>query len=100
MGYMFAITSAFNQPLSFDTSSVTDMEMMFRRAYAFNQSLSFDTSSVTTFRYTFAEANSLSDANKMLIRCAWAGNSFFNSWYGPDGNMVWPLSERWPSDPC
>jgi len=42
----------------------------------------------------------LSDANKMLIRCAWAGNSFFNSWYGPDGNMVWPLSERWPSDPC
>ena len=38
---------AFNQPLSFDTSSVTDMSYMFYYASAFNQPLSFDTSSVT-----------------------------------------------------
>ena len=38
--------TAFNQPLSFDTSSVTSMGAMFRSASAFNQPLSFDTSSV------------------------------------------------------
>ena len=44
---MFNSASAFNQPLSFDTPSVTDMSYMFKRAFAFNQPLSFDTSSVT-----------------------------------------------------
>ena len=39
--------SAFNQPLSFDTSSVTSMTAMFFNAEAFNQPLSFDTSSIT-----------------------------------------------------
>jgi len=29
----------------------------------------------------FEEANSLSDANKLLIRCAWAGNAAFDSEY-------------------
>ena len=38
---------AFNQPLSFDTSSVTTMVQMFLNAEAFNQPLSFDTSKVT-----------------------------------------------------
>ena len=45
--------SAFNQPLSFDTSSVTDMSYMFYVASAFNQPLSFDTSSVTDMSYMF-----------------------------------------------
>ena len=44
--------SAFNQPLSFDTSSVTDMTQMFHAA-AFNQPLSFDTSNVTTMHAMF-----------------------------------------------
>ena len=44
---------AFNQPLSFDTSSVTNMGHMFYTAGAFNQPLSFDTSSVTDMRYMF-----------------------------------------------
>eukprot|EP00964_Phaeocystis_antarctica_P133469 scaffold97676_cov57-Phaeocystis_antarctica.AAC.2 len=44
---MFAITGAFNQPLHFDTSKVTNMWHMFTRASAFNQPLSWDTSSVT-----------------------------------------------------
>jgi len=29
--------------------------------------------------YMFSNANSLSDANKLLIRCAWAGTSAFAS---------------------
>jgi len=29
--------------------------------------------------YMFSNANSLSDANKLLIRCAWTGTSAFAS---------------------
>eukprot|EP00964_Phaeocystis_antarctica_P043167 scaffold24746_cov75-Phaeocystis_antarctica.AAC.1 len=78
MSFMFQKASAFNQPLSFDTSKVTSMQNMFKRASAFNQPLSFDTSTVaflnaqTQGMFSF---NSLSNANKMLIRCAWAGTS-------------------------
>ena len=46
MHQMFVNAGAFNQPLSFDTSSVTSMAYMFYGASAFNQPLSFDTSSV------------------------------------------------------
>ena len=45
--------SAFNQSLSFDTSSVTTMSYMFYHALAFNQPLSFDTSSVTSMGWMF-----------------------------------------------
>ena len=38
---------AFNQPLTFDTSQVTDMQACFWSARAFNQPLTFDTSQVT-----------------------------------------------------
>merc|ERR1712086_360848 len=86
-GCMFCEASAFNQPLSFDTSSVTDMQWMFSGASSFNQPLSFDTSSVTNMLFMFHSASSLSGANKLLIRCAWAGNSAFASaGYGPPGN--------------
>ena len=50
-----------------------------QRATAFNQPLSFDTSSVTTMGIMFYNANSLSAANKLLIRCAWAGTAAFDS---------------------
>merc|ERR1712194_135661 len=85
MRQMFDGASAFNQPLSFDdTSKVTDMYWMFIRASAFNQPLSFDTSKVTDMDGMFMGADSLSAANKLLIRCAWAGNSAFTSaGYGP-----------------
>ena len=53
MSYMFYGTSAFNQPLSFDTPSVTNMYGMFYLASAFNQTLSFDTSSVTNMNSMF-----------------------------------------------
>ena len=57
MGGMFARASAFNQPLSFDTSSVTDMGAMFDVSYgssAFNQPLSFDTSKATDMGLMFS----------------------------------------------
>merc|ERR1719424_1912846 len=81
----------FNQPLSFDTSSVTDMFGMFQYAYKFNQPLSFDTSSVTSMTEMFKGANSLSAANKLIIRCAWAETSAFTSaGYGsPYGYSRW-----------
>ena len=47
----------FNQPLSFDTSSVTNMAHMFQcqrgKPVYFNQPLSFDTSSVTDMSWMF-----------------------------------------------
>eukprot|EP00964_Phaeocystis_antarctica_P107658 scaffold72338_cov51-Phaeocystis_antarctica.AAC.1 len=55
------------------------MGSMFWRASVFNQPLSFDTFSVTNMRYMFNAAPSLSDANKLLIRCAWAGTPAFAS---------------------
>ncbi|KAL1495256.1 hypothetical protein AB1Y20_017117 [Prymnesium parvum] len=48
MWWMFAGASSFNQPLNWDTSSVTDMDAMFAGASSFNQPLNWDTSSVTT----------------------------------------------------
>eukprot|EP00964_Phaeocystis_antarctica_P007002 scaffold3786_cov60-Phaeocystis_antarctica.AAC.1 len=66
---MFYGASAFNQPLRFNTSSVTNMYQMFLYASAFNQPLSFDTSSVTYMGRMFNYATSLSAANKLLIRC-------------------------------
>jgi surface protein len=53
MSFMFYFATAFNQPLSFDTSSVTDMQFMFYFATAFNQPLGLDTSSVTDMQYMF-----------------------------------------------
>ena len=82
MKAMFRQATNFNQPLSFDTSRVTDMSDMFRNATAFDQPLSFDTSSVTDMGGMFQATSSLSDANKLIIRCAWAGNSAFESTYG------------------
>ena len=56
MYYMFGSASAFNQPLSLDTSRVTSMNRMFAAATAFNQPLSFDTSSVTDMAHMFRSA--------------------------------------------
>ncbi len=55
---MFQDAHAFNQLLSFDTSSVTTMAGMFGGAHAFNQLLSFDTSSVTSMEYMFQREKS------------------------------------------
>ena len=47
MNTMFQELPNFNQPLDFDTSSVTDTAFMFNFAEAFNQPLNFHTSRVT-----------------------------------------------------
>ena len=94
--------SAFNQPLSFDTSSVTDMGWMFyvrsSPSPAPNLHLSPALHAACTaiarrlpppgphlppasyaLLATRQNIPSLSDANKRLIRCAWAGTSAFAS---------------------
>ena len=91
MRQMFRSADAFNQPLSFDTSEVTDMDRMFQGAWVFNQPLSFDLSEVTDMREMFY-GTSLSHENKLLIRCAWAGNPAFNNVARHLAN-----SETWPS---
>ena len=104
-------TSEFNQPLSFDTSSVMDMYRMFfvrsPRVPAFSHDFPLCTPlplrrhcptpsrlpACTSPHITHAlfstrqEANSLSDTNKLAIRCAWAGNSAFAS-AGYDSSWV------------
>jgi len=53
MGEVFADTVAFNQPLAWDTLSVTFMGVVFYNAVAFNQPLVWDTSSVTDMNSMF-----------------------------------------------
>jgi len=62
MRAMFHGASAFNQAVSFNTSSVTDMRYMFHGASAFNQAVSFDTSSVTNMRAMFYRASAFNQA--------------------------------------
>ena len=97
--------SAFNQSLSFDTSSVTNMQNMFyvRSARALPAASTVEPSLPTAcaaatprppvsrprmppssyaFVLTRQMANGLSDANKLLIRCAWSGSAEFVNRYG------------------
>ena len=97
--------SAFNQPLSLDTSSIANMDKMFyvRSARALPPTTTVGFSlraacaaatprhpvslprtppSSYTFVSTWQAANGLSDANKVLIRCALSGNAEFVNRYG------------------
>ena len=99
---MFYSASAFDQPLSLDTSSVTDMQYMFWGALAFNQPLSFDISSITE-KYSIAymfDGTSLSDANRALISCAWAGNQAFEDSKALRRPFEDPDPSEWPSIAC
>jgi len=76
---------------------VTDFYAMFYQASAMNQDISgWNVSQANHMRAMFGGANSLSDANKLLIRCAWAGTSAFASaGYGSSwvsGNCASPSS--------
>ena len=113
----------FNQPLSWDTSGVMRMDNMFyvrcsprpapqtavtptllhallaprsRPTYTPAGGGSRVAPHYTPYALlaTRQYANSLSAANKLLIRCAWAGNSAFPSSQRPGGYY------GWPSDPC
>ncbi|KAL1522815.1 hypothetical protein AB1Y20_017785 [Prymnesium parvum] len=62
--------STFNDDISrWDTSSVTDMSWMFRSATSFNQPLSFNTSSVTDMSCTRVAARGVD----VRWECAWGG---------------------------
>ena len=85
--------SAFNQPLSFDTTSVTSMRWMLDvrsspcpppRALPPNELGWKCTLCIALVSTPRQNTHSLSDANKLLIRCAWADTSAFASaGYGP-----------------
>eukprot|EP00964_Phaeocystis_antarctica_P096613 scaffold62890_cov81-Phaeocystis_antarctica.AAC.2 len=97
MRYMLYRASAFNQPLRFDTSSVTNMDRMFEVCSSPCPAPNLQSSPARYLRRgrppppatprsaphalpaTRQAASSLSDANKLLIRCAWAGTSAFAS---------------------
>ena len=54
MNRMFSACSAFNKPLTFDTTSVTNMSFMFTSSYAFNSTLTFSsTANVTNMANMF-----------------------------------------------
>ena len=85
--------STFNDGInSWDTASVTTMRAMFARARAFNQPLSFNTSSVTNMYRMFDYADALSDCNKLAIHTslssssAWAADMWaaagYSGWAG------------------
>merc|ERR1719424_2627886 len=71
------------------------MSQMFDWASAFNQPLSFHTSSVTDMSNMFAVASALSDANKLLMYGAWAGSTAFDYAYGSS----WDSASPPPSPP-
>ena len=59
---MFKGAKKFNQPLSFNTSSVTNMDAMFWRAKKFNQPLNWNTSSVTNMTLMFCGAKAFNQS--------------------------------------
>merc|ERR1740124_1211482 len=75
------------------------MKFMFANAAAFNQPLSFDTSGVTSMDEMFDYTDSLSDENKVLIRCAWEGVSAFDDEYGSKWGKLAACPSFSPSPP-
>jgi hypothetical protein len=65
MRWMFGTATSFNQPLHWDTSSVTIMAGMFHKATSFNQTLKWDTSFVTSMAGMFESATSFRSAAGM-----------------------------------
>eukprot|EP00964_Phaeocystis_antarctica_P096641 scaffold62917_cov58-Phaeocystis_antarctica.AAC.5 len=109
--------SSFNQPLSFDTSKVTDMSVIFyvRASPPIpNQTLACMflvplplhalppptcmPPALYAFLSPWQNANSLSNANKLLIRCAWSGNTYFTTDYDSSWSSLGACSPA-PSPP-
>merc|ERR1711935_370557 len=75
----------FNQPLSFDTSKVTNMRHMFQAASVFNQPLSFDTSKVTSMHFMFASARAFNQPLSFDVSRVTNRNMF----YGSSGRLIY-----------
>ena len=119
------LASAFNQPLSFDISSVTNMPSMFhvRSPRALPSALIVVGPPCTLLAlpplpYALSPpcphvappsmcrpvllrqgTGGLSDANKLLIRCAWSGSALFVSRYGSEWSSLGACSPSPPSPP-
>ena len=95
---MFNSATAFNHPLgSWQVGQVTSFREMFRQASAMNQDISgWNVSQATNMGQMFYQANAFSDANKLSIRCAWAGTfAFASAGYGSSwvsGHCASPIS--------
>ena len=114
--------SAFNQPLSLDTSSVTNMDGMFEvRSAPYPQppqsgppsallasppllhalpSPSPHVALLPCFPSTPQGTDGLSDANKLLIRCAWSGSYAFVSQYDVEWSYLGACSPPPPPPPA
>jgi surface protein len=100
MSSLFNDLSQFNVDISrWDTSSVTDMTDMFdvRSARATPWAETAPRPPVTQLRVPASlrepprstwQGTALSDTNKVLIRCAWAGNAEFDAKYGTAWNVL------------
>ena len=86
---MFYGCSSLNQALSFDTSKVTVMTNMFYVRSTPTQNLmpglnlhlpdALPAPNFTPLHKTCTQATPVSAANKLIIRCAWAGTPVFAS---------------------
>ena len=63
---MFRYATAFNKPLTFNTSHVTNMQDMFAGATSFNQTLNWDTSQVTNMQDMFDGATAFNNGGQVL----------------------------------
>ena len=117
------MADAFNQPLSFDTSSVTSMQRMFevrsararpsastvgplparclhrQRFYTPSRLPARMSPSSHASRPTSQGTYGLSDANKLLIRCAWSGSYAFDGTYGGQWSYLGACSPPPPLPP-
>ena len=117
------MADAFNQPLSFDTSSVTSMQRMFevrsararpsastvgplparclhrQRFYTPSRLPARMSPSSHASRPASQGTYGLSDANKLLIRCAWSGSYAFDGSYGGQWSYLGACSPPPPLPP-
>jgi surface protein len=92
MAAMFYGATSFNQPLQWDTSSVTDMSAMFEGAMSFNQPLQWDTSSVESMESMFRGATSFNQPLEWDTSSVTNMSSMFRDAFSFDQSLKWDFS--------